>query len=320
MLNVKDYQQYIEKGITALSLDKEPHDLYYPIRYALEQGGKRIRPVLVLAVCEALGGDVSDGMPAALAIEIFHNFTLLHDDIMDRSDLRRGRPTVYKKWSEAVAILSGDAMLTFGMQQLLQSPSVNIRKMVDAFNSSAMSVYEGQQRDMDFEDRNDVTVDDYYRMITGKTAALIEGACRLGALSSDSADDNIVDAFGQYGLQLGLAFQLRDDYLDTFGDSLTFGKPIGGDILNEKKTWLWIEAMSKVPRQMHRAIEEAATPDEKIENVRRVYLESGIAQQLCRLVESHTHQAITALDSVDLSAEARGFFAHIASSLVGRTK
>ena len=233
---------YINKAINEISYPNKPEGLYAPIKYTLDGGGKRIRPVLTLAVCDALGVDIAQAINQALGIEIYHNFTLLHDDVMDKADMRRGRPTVHIKWNEETAILSGDAMLTMASQYACINAGDKIAQVMELFNRTAMEVYEGQQYDMDFESRNDVTVEEYLNMIRLKTSVLLGCACEMGALMA-GASDEVKDAFYKYGVKLGLAFQLQDDYLDTYGDPAVFGKKIGGDILNDKKTWLLISAM-----------------------------------------------------------------------------
>lgn len=319
MLTSAEYLSLTDSALKSLPLPASPERLYDPVRYSLEQGGKRIRPVLVLAVADALGAGADDALAAALALEIFHNFTLLHDDIMDRSDLRRGRLTVWKKWDESCAILSGDAMLTFASQILLKSPSARIRDLMDVFNSAAMAVYEGQQLDLDFEDREAVTEDEYFEMIDRKTSALLVCGCRMGAICAD-ASESTCNAFADYGDLLGRAFQLRDDYLDTFGDSATFGKPIGGDIINEKKTWMWIMARSLDPAGLDAACREAKSDADKIERVRGVYVRNGIDKRIVELIDSLTEKALDALSPLGLDASAFKFFSDFAHSLTGRSK
>ncbi len=319
MLTSAEYLALTDSALKSLPLPASPERLYDPVRYSLEQGGKRIRPVLVLAVADALGAGVDDALAAALALEIFHNFTLLHDDIMDRSDLRRGRLTVWKKWDESCAILSGDAMLTFASQILLKSPSARIRDLMDVFNSAAMAVYEGQQLDLDYENRAAVTEDEYFEMIDKKTSALLVCACRMGAICAD-ASETTCNAFAVYGDLLGKAFQLRDDYLDTFGDSSTFGKPIGGDILNEKKTWMWIMARSLDPVGLDAACREASSDADKIERVRNVYVRNSIDRRITELIGGLTEKALDALLPLNLDASAYKYFSDFAHSLTGRSK
>ena len=229
----------INKAIESLDWNKEPQGLYEPIAYTLSSGGKRLRPTLALTAAECvlngglLSGDVPENvLPAAMALEVFHNFTLLHDDVMDNADVRRGKPTVHRRWDDNTAILSGDTMLTIATQYIARTTSWPV---MDLFNQTAIEIYEGQQWDMDYENRNDVTADEYINMIRLKTSVLLGCALKMGALIAD-ADDNEADVLYQAGVNVGLAFQLRDDVLDVWGDPITFGQAIGGDIMNTPTT------------------------------------------------------------------------------------
>lgn len=320
MKTLSEYSRLAESLVADFikRIDRDPHGLYDPIIYALESGGKRLRPVLALAVADALGSD--NAADAALAIEIFHNFTLLHDDIMDRSATRRGRPTVYKKWDEATAILSGDTMLTLATQTLNSRATGSTKALMAEFNRAAMAVYEGQQLDMDFEKRDDVSVDEYMTMISKKTSALLVGACRLGALTAGASEIEI-KAFSDYAENLGLAFQLQDDLLDSFGDPVTFGKPIGGDILNDKKTWLLITAKAEDSENAIKAIYEAGYQgQEKIDAVKEVYEALGLPSRCERLIDRLTDKAIETINSIEISDEAKAFFSNLAHKLVSRDK
>ncbi|MBQ5458541.1 MAG: polyprenyl synthetase family protein, partial [Bacteroidales bacterium] len=215
-------------------METEPKFLYEPVRYALSAGGKRIRPVMCLMSAEMFGSNADAAVDAALGLEIFHNFTLLHDDIMDKSDMRRGRPTVHKKWTENIAILSGDLMSLVACKCTAKT-ACNREKVLDTFLQTAIEICEGQQYDMDFETESDVTVDDYMKMINLKTAVLLAGSLKIGALIANASPDDCENIY-QYGRYAGLAFQLQDDLLDTYGDAKVFGKPIGGDIAENKKT------------------------------------------------------------------------------------
>ena len=214
-------------------------ELYDPIHYLLSLGGKRIRPVLALAACEAEGGALDAAMPAAMAVELFHNFTLMHDDIMDEAPLRRGRPTVHTKWSENAAILSGDVMYTLALTALEGTPSDALADVLRVFNVTSKEVCEGQQSDMAFETRDNVTVDEYVNMIRLKTSVLLAASAAMGARAAGASLER-VEAWYRYGVNVGLAFQIQDDFLDTFGESGTTGKQVGGDILSDKKTLLWL--------------------------------------------------------------------------------
>lgn len=309
----------INEAITSLNLPENPAGLYEPITYTLASGGKRLRPTLLLATMKALGSSPKNGINQAIAIEMFHNFTLLHDDVMDNSDVRRGRPTVHRKWSDNTAILSGDAMLTLATQLLARDcPDSKLGKVLNLFNNTAMEVYEGQQLDMDFEERADVTVDEYVEMIRLKTSVLLACACKMGAILA-GASDAVADAFYTYGLKLGLGFQLQDDLLDTFGDSLIFGKHIGGDILNDKKTWLLITACAEdTTDTMRRALQGDFEGAEKIERVRSVYQSLGLDKRIRELVNQYADQAILALDGVTLDDTSREYFTGLAHTLTDR--
>ncbi len=315
-----EYLGIIEQALKDMEYPSEPSGLYEPIKYILDCGGKRLRPVLVLATCDALGADPLTALNQALGIEMFHNFTLLHDDVMDRADMRRGRPTVHIKWDERTAILSGDAMLT--LSSILVSKGCEgdvLRNVMAVYNRTAMQIYEGQQFDMDFETERKVYIDDYLTMIRLKTAVLLGCACALGALMA-GADRRTVDAMYGYGERLGLAFQLRDDYLDTYGDPIVFGKEIGGDIINDKKTWLLINALAEDETGV--MADEIARPSEpavKIERVRKVYDRLGLPGRCQSLIDTYVDAAIARLDSVKMTPVAKNFFVRLAEQSRSRT-
>lgn len=318
MKTVDQYRLAVEDALRSLDLEREPRGLYAPIRYSLDCGGKRLRPVLTLAVADAIAGDYSDAVPAAVAMEVFHNFTLLHDDIMDKSPTRRGRPTVYKKWDEATAILSGDAMLTYAGMILADAPEGRFGQLFQTFNKAAMAVYEGQQLDMDFVSMDEVSVEEYFKMISGKTSALIGGACALGA-ESVSGDIRLAGSFYDYGFYLGLAFQLQDDFLDSFGDEATFGKPIGGDILNDKKTWLLITAKNEDrDGYLSEIYSKGLCGREKVAGVKAVYERLGLPGRCMQLIDQYTEKAVMSLDRAAMSSEAVDFFITLAAGLVKR--
>lgn len=310
----------IDAAIAALPLDRKPRGLYEPIAYALGCGGKRLRPALVLAAAEALGADAEGAMSQALGVEMFHNFTLLHDDVMDNADVRRGQPTVHKRYGANTAILSGDAMLTLASRLVAECAPERLPAMLELFDDTAMGVYEGQQLDMDFERRDDVTVDEYLEMIRLKTSVLLGCACATGALMA-GADKKSTDAFYAFGENLGISFQLKDDWLDTFGDTLTFGKAIGGDILNAKKTWLLITALNESSgSRLLDIITSDITDSEKIERVSAVYASLGLSQRCRALEEEYARKAVEALEEIKLTAEARDFFTTLANDSLNRTR
>lgn len=312
MLTSSQYLDIITQGLDTLDLPAEPRGLYAPIRYALDAGGKRIRPMLTLATADALGLNPEEALPQALSLEIFHNCTLLHDDIMDGAEVRRGHPTVHCRWNQNTAILSGDAMLTYAT--LLSTRGLDEAKVLpvlNLFSKTAMEVYEGQQLDMDFEERRKVSVEEYIEMIRLKTSVLLGCATKMGAICA-GANVNTADAFYRYGVNLGLAFQIKDDMLDTFGDPMLFGKAIGGDILQEKKTWLLITALNEDP-SVAQLLGPAAHPDEKIERVRDAYRRLNLDTRAQQLVREYLDKAIDALPKNALSPAGIDFFTELAN-------
>lgn len=320
MKEFDEYLSMVNQAIANLKLPAQPAGLYDPIRYTLDCGGKRLRPVLVLSACEAMGGEPMSAIHQAIAIEMFHNFTLLHDDVMDNADVRRGRPTVHKKWNEETAILSGDAMLTTSTMLLAIKAGDRLATALDLFNGTAMNIYEGQQYDMDFETRLDVSVEEYIEMIRLKTSVLLGCACGMGALMAGTDFESQV-AFFNYGVNLGLAFQLQDDYLDTYGNPETFGKAIGGDILNDKKTWLLIMALNEDKTgTVKTLIGDNSNQQEKIEKVRAIYNSLGLPDRIHELIRAYIDSAIACLDQLNLMPEARAFFMDLALKSATREK
>lgn len=320
---MKEFDEYlalVNQAISNLQLPERPSGLYDPIRYTLDCGGKRLRPVLTLAACEAMGKEPMTTIHQAIAIEMFHNFTLLHDDVMDNADVRRGRSTVHRRWNTNTAILSGDAMLTTSTMLLSIKSGEHLASALDLFNGTAMNIYEGQQYDVDFEDRMDVTVDEYMEMIRLKTSVLLGCACGMGALMADADFESQV-AFFNYGVNLGLAFQLQDDFLDTYGNPETFGKAIGGDIINDKKTWLLIMALKEdETNTVKELIGKNDNPDEKIKRIRGVYDSLNLPDRIHELIRAYIDTAIASLDQLIISPEAREFFIDLALKLATRNK
>lgn len=309
----------INNYIASISYPEKPAGLYQPVKYTMDGGGKRLRPLLCLSTVNALGGNISEALDVAIGIEMFHNFTLLHDDIMDNADVRRGRPTVHKKWDENTAILSGDAMLTMATQLVSNVPDKYIRPILNLFNTTAMQIYEGQQLDVDFEERKDVTVDEYIEMIRLKTSVLLGCACKSGAIVS-GATDQVAEAFYQFGMLLGIAFQLQDDMLDTYGDPMVFGKQTGGDILYNKKTWLLITAIAEDSTgKILRAVQGRYDGQEKIDTVVQIYNSLDLENRIIKLVEKYTNLALQQLDQTGLSEEKKQPFVQLAANLKNRT-
>ena len=292
-----------------LPYNRKPEDLYDPIRYVLSLGGKRIRPVLMLMGYNLYREDVDSIMMPALGLETYHNYTLLHDDLMDRADVRRGHPTVHKKWNENAAILSGDSMLVLAYQRVAQCNPEMLPKVMELFTETALQIGEGQQYDIDFETRDDVTEAEYIEMIRLKTSVLLACALKMGGLlaGAPSAD---LEALYDFGEQLGLAFQLQDDYLDVYGDFKVFGKRIGGDILCNKKTYMLINAQLRANSAQRRELEGwlAATDfdeEQKISSVTRLYDEIGIPELAQQKIQFYYELAEKSLAMVALPKEAK---------------
>ncbi len=320
MKEFNEYLAMVNNAIANMKLPENPKGLYEPIKYTMEAGGKRLRPVLALAACDAMGTEPMVAIHQAVAIEMFHNFTLLHDDVMDKADVRRGRPTVHKKWNEETAILSGDAMLTTATMLLAIKSGDHLAPALDLFNGTAMNIYEGQQLDMDFEKRMDVAVEEYMEMIRLKTSVLLGCACGMGALMADAPFETQLQFFN-YGVNLGLAFQLQDDFLDTYGNPEKFGKAIGGDILNDKKTWLLIMALSEDSTgRLKEIINSEITGEKKISEVREIYNRLGLPDRIHELIRAYIDTAIACLDNMELMPEARAFFIDLALKSATRNK
>lgn len=319
MLTADILADKINQAIADIQYPAAPAGLYQPIKYILEGGGKRLRPLLLLAACDAVSGDCGVAMNQALAIEIFHNFTLLHDDVMDNADLRRGRPTVHRRWDNNTAILSGDAMLTLATRYLAKDAGDKLAEVLDIFNTTAMEIYEGQQYDMDFERIRTVSVDDYLMMIKLKTSVLLGCACKIGAIMGCAPAD-LCNLLYDYGVKLGLAFQLRDDYLDAYGDPLTFGKEIGGDIVNNKKTWLLINALNEdTTGRLERALDQSTSRGEKIAEVKAVFEDLDIPRRCVELINNYVADAVEIIRESPLSDDAKDFFINLALSTIERT-
>ena len=299
----------IEKSLSELGYaELEPRTLFEPIGYTLSLGGKRVRPLLCLLACRLYSDNIATALPIARALEVFHNFTLLHDDLMDKSPIRRGQPTVYRKWNDNTAILSGDAMSIEAYRSLegIENPQL-LFKVLPFFNKMAIEICKGQQYDMDFEEREHVSVAEYIEMIRLKTAVLLGAAFRLGALAAGAYDSDaqILDEVGQ---ALGLAFQIQDDYLDVYGDEKTFGKPIGGDIMNGKKTLMLLYTQAKLERddrvELDRLMQLGQEhKEERISGVRRLYDKAGTPIYAQHEIERLTQEALTKLRGLGLKQD-----------------
>lgn len=312
----------IERALERVITDSDrPKELYDPIKYGLSMGGKRLRPVLALLAYRLFApqGDLAIPLRAAVALEVFHNFTLLHDDLMDDAPMRRGQPTVYRKWDANTAILSGDAMMIVAYRELATLPAELLKPVLEEFNAMALGVCEGQQYDMDFEHRRDVSVDEYMSMIHYKTSCLIASSMKIGALIAGATTEQCERIY-KVGDALGLAFQLMDDYLDIWGTA-SFGKRKGGDILEEKKTWLLIKALELASREGTLALSEAlALKDEeaKIAEVTKYYEAKGLDKQLLGLVSHYSAQAVSSLEGLNINEVCAGVLKGIIISLTAR--
>lgn len=302
----------IEAGLKGLDYPQKAPKLFEPVIYTLAGGGKRLRPCLALATYAASGGqDLSKVIPQAIAIEMYHNFTLLHDDVMDRADIRRGRPTVHRRWNDSVAILSGDAMFTFSAQLMAECQPHLLPTVMATFLRTTMEVTEGQQLDMEFEHRLNVTVPEYIEMIRLKTSVLLACACAVGAIMAKASEEDIKN-FYEYGENLGLAFQLRDDWLDTFGDPAVFGKEIGGDIRNHKKTWLLITAIQEAGDNILSILQEDLADEELIRQVREVYDNLQLNRRCNELAERYSAKAIDNLNKISMDVRAKEYLTSLA--------
>lgn len=322
MLNSNEILQKINERLDTISGDRKPETLYEPIRYVLSIGGKRIRPVLMMLTYELFRDNSEDIIMPACAIETYHNYTLLHDDLMDNADLRRGHQTVHKKWDANTAILSGDSMLVLAYQRMAQCDPAKLKPVLDLFSKTALEIGEGQQYDMDFEHRNDVTEDEYIEMIRLKTSVLLACSMKIGAILADApaADANNLYRFGE---QVGLAFQLQDDYLDVYGDPSVFGKAIGGDIVSNKKTYMLINAMNRADSEQRRRLSEwigAKDFDavEKIAAVRAIYDEIGIDRLALEKINHYFRQSRKYIDAVSVDRERKAELMNYVSVMMKR--
>ena len=322
---IKQLQQQVEKAIADINWVQEPTGLYQPIDYVLSLGGKRIRPVLTLLACKLFSDDEKQALSTALAVEVFHNFTLLHDDVMDRADTRRGKPTVHKKWNDNTAILSGDAMLIKAYQLLQQAPADKLPVLLDLFSKTAIEVCEGQQYDVDFENDLAVQLPQYIEMIRLKTAVLLAAALKMGAIIGGASQQD-ADALYHYGINLGLAFQLRDDYLDSFGDPAVFGKKIGGDICCNKKTFLMITALQTASEEQRNELlqwigcTDATCHEQKIKAVLNIYQDLQIDIRCEEAIRAYFEKSVGSLKDVQLSDNKKDILIKFANDLMGRTK
>ena len=322
MQHIEAYQKSFISYLEDFAVTKEPKNLYEPINYILKLGGKRLRPVLTLMTTEVFGERPDHAMDAALAVEVFHNFSLVHDDIMDDAPLRRGKKTVHEKWDLNTGILSGDAMLILAYQLFENYESHTFQALAKLFSKTALEVCEGQQYDIDFESRDDVTIPEYLKMIEYKTAVLVGAAMKMGAIVAKASkeDQNAIYDFGRY---LGIAFQLQDDYLDAFGNPETFGKQVGGDILENKKTYLYLKTIELGSEDdklnLKTFISNSELPnDNKVNKVKQLFSHTGAAKATQKAVKDYTNKAIEVLESLNISEDKKQLLRLFGEQLMNR--
>lgn len=324
MLTATEIQEKVNAYIASLPYERKPKSLYDPIEYVLAAGGKRIRPSFVLMAYNLFHDDVDRILPVATALETYHNYTLLHDDLMDKADMRRGRPTVHKKWDDNTAILSGDTMLVLAYEHLAKCDTKYLKPALDLFTETALEVSEGQQFDMEFETRNDVAEEEYIEMIRLKTSVLLACALKMGAVvaGASDADANALYAFGE---KVGLAFQLQDDLLDVYGDPKVFGKAIGGDITSNKKTFMLINAFNRADAGTHAELERWTTatefdPAEKIAAVTEIYNRLGIDKLAEQRIKEYFEQSRQHLDELSVSDDRKAVLREYTERMMNRKK
>ncbi len=325
MYTLQELKEIVTKGLSSLDFNREPSDLYNPLGYMISIGGKRLRPVTCLMTYNLFSDRIEKSiLYPAMALEVFHGFTLIHDDIMDKADIRRGQPTVHKKWNNNIAILSGDVMSIMSYDLLASCPAEKLPEALALFTRTAAKVCEGQQYDMNFEHLPFITMEEYISMIGLKTAVLIACSAKLGAIIA-GADAKTANAIYDFAYTLGIAFQIQDDYFDTFGQSSIFGKNIGGDIMNNKKTWLLVETFrrtngaqrERLNRLMAMTQEQAA---QKIEGMQQLYIEAGIKQAAEDAIAEYHKKALAIVGQLELNAAQKEQLVNYANYLINRNK
>lgn len=322
MRTIADLQNIIQKAINGLHYAGHPTELYEPINYIMALGGKRLRPALLLMACDMFGGDVDGAIRPALAIEVFHNFTLMHDDIMDKAPLRRGKATVHERWDNNIAILAGDAMMVEANRLMMLVDDAILRPVLDIFNQTATGVCEGQQIDMNFEGRADVSIGEYLDMIRLKTAVLLGGALKIGALIG-GAPEKDAQLLYDFGVNLGVAFQLQDDILDVYGDPEKFGKQVGGDILSNKKTYLLIKALELAKDHQLETLQkwlnqQVFDPKEKVHAITALYNSLQVREESEKAMQNFADKAFSALSAINLPEDQKAQVHAFADSLLVR--
>ncbi|WP_281987664.1 polyprenyl synthetase family protein [Aquimarina aggregata] len=323
MHKISDYQGYFLEYLSKKTITKEPKNLYAPISYILNLGGKRLRPTLVLMAADIFDGSYKEALDAALAVEVFHNFSLIHDDIMDDAPLRRGKETVHEKWDINTGILSGDAMLINAYQLFENYNGDTFKELAQLFTKTAIEVCEGQQYDIDFETRDDVTIAEYIKMIEYKTAVLVGAALKMGAIVAGATEQCRTSIY-DFGRLLGLAFQLQDDYLDAFGNPETFGKQVGGDIIENKKTFLYLKALEFASKDEQKQLTGLFSlnpddPSEKISTVKSLFESTGAKDVTRTEIEKYTQMAFAALDNLTISEDKKQLLRLFGETLMNRS-
>ena len=322
MQGISYYQNIVTTHFKSLAFKSEPKNLYEPIRYILSLGGKRLRPVLTLMSAEVFDVDCKKALAAATAVEVFHNFSLIHDDIMDDAPLRRGNETVHQKWNINTGILSGDAMLILAYQYFEEYEPSIFRKLAKLFSKTALEVCEGQQYDVDFETRDDVTISEYLKMIEYKTAVLVGAAMKMGAIVAGTSEEN-ANSIYDFGLNLGIAFQLQDDYLDAFGNPETFGKQVGGDIIENKKTYLYLKAMefastNEKEQLLHLFSIQPSDNTDKINSVKGIFNQTGASEATQKAIQNYTFKAFETLDKMNIGSDKKEILKTFGENLMSR--
>ncbi len=316
--------KHFEQELSKIKYSNKPVELYDPIKYTIGFGGKRLRPIITLLGCELFSNDYAKAMPQAIAIELFHNFTLIHDDIMDDAPIRRGKETVYKKWDSNIAILSGDTLFALAYQYAQQADKEIVHKILNVFNQTAIEVCEGQQFDLNFETAENVSVNDYVNMIKLKTGVLFGASLKIGAIIGGASDED-ADLLYEFGLNIGLGFQLKDDLLDTFGNEGVFGKKTGGDIVTNKKTFLFIKALDVSDEQTRNELLELYSFKDidneiKIKKVIDIFLKNGVDKAANEVIDNFFISGLEKLDKINISPEKKQYLLNIATKMIDRNK
>lgn len=323
MIHIAQYRETFIQYLDEKVVLAEPKNLYEPIVYILQLGGKRLRPILTLMTAEIFGTSHKKALDAALAVEVFHNFSLVHDDIMDEAPLRRGKATVHEKWDINTGILSGDAMLILAYQLFENYDGSIFKALAELFSKTAIEVCEGQQYDVDFETRNDVTIPEYLKMIEYKTAVLVGAAMKMGAIIAETSEKDAA-AIYDFGRYLGIAFQLQDDYLDAYGNPETFGKQVGGDIIENKKTYLYLKALENSSQEdkeklMQLFSEKSANPTEKVATVKTIFDKANIPETMKNAISEYTQKAFKLLETLQVGDEEKQQLKAFGEYLMNRT-